>query len=319
MNERILSLLKKHAGFISGEEIARDSGLTRAAVWKHIQELRAYGYDIDAVPHCGYRLRAIPDKLYPWEIAEHLKTSFLGKHFFYFDAVDSTMSEAFQYALQHCPDGTVVAAEHQRKGRGRFQRHWVSPAGKGLYFSFILRPPLSPQEVSKLTLLCSVACRAALASVAGLEGTVKWPNDILINEKKICGILTEVNADQDTVHFVIIGIGINVHMSEPLLPPQATSIYAETGQATARAELLKKILEEIEHRYFLFQKKGFAPIREEWRSHCSLWGKRVKIQLLNSHVEGQAVDIDEDGCLLIRTDHGFMHRVLSGDITPVKM
>lgn len=318
MRKDVLFFLKDHEGFISGEDIASKLNISRASIWKHIHELREQGYEIEAVPHLGYRLVSIPDKLYPWEISYRLKTSFLGKHYFYFDEVTSTMEEAFQYALEQSPEGTVVVAEQQKKGRGRFNRAWISPRDKGIYFSFILRPKLSPQEVSKITLLCSIGCVRALSAITGLQCAVKWPNDILVNNKKICGILTELNADQDTVHFVTVGIGINVHTAAQHLPSGATSIFLETGKKILRADLLKKTLEEIESCYRSFLRDGFDTLREEWRSHCSLWGKQIKVHLLNSTIEGQAIDIDAQGCLLIRNNFGLIEKVTSGDVATLE-
>jgi len=314
MREDILLLLKDHSGYVSGEDIAVKLKISRASIWKYVQELRSYGYLVDAVPHLGYKLTEVPDKLYPWEIAYDLHSKFLGKNFYYLDTVDSTMEEAFHYGLNNCPEGTVIAADYQLKGRGRFNRIWVSPKAKGLYFSFILKPELSPQEVSKLTLLAGVGCLRAFASIAGLKCSVKWPNDILVHGKKLCGILTEVHADQDRVHFVVVGVGINVNASEKQIPDSATSIFLETGHKMLRQDVLKRVLENIETAYCSFLQDGFAHIRQEWAQSCDLWGKRIKVHLPHRTIEGQALDIDENGCLIIRTDFGLHERIVSGDI-----
>lgn len=314
MREDVLFFLKDRHGYVSGEDIAAKLEISRASIWKHIQELRNLGYRIDAVPHLGYRVTAIPDKLYPWEVTPRLKTKFLAKTYEYHETVDSTNEIVFRKGLEQAPEGLVVAAEHQTKGRGRFNRLWESPRGKGLYFSFLLRPNLAPPEVSKLTLAVSVGCVRALSETAELHCSVKWPNDLLAHNKKICGILTEINSDQDTVHFAVVGVGLNVHMAEKHLPARATSVFIETGKKVSRTELLRKILQEVETSYLVLLHKGFDPIREEWRNSCSLWGKRIRVHLLRGAVEGQAVDIDTDGCLIIRTDFGLLEKVTAGDI-----
>ncbi len=318
MREDVLFFLKDHPGYLSGEDIAARLKISRASIWKNIQELRNFGYHIDAVPHLGYRLASVPDKLYPWEVTHNLNTRFLGKHYEYHDTLDSTNEAAFRKALAHCPEGLVIAAEHQKKGRGRFNRVWESPKGKGLYFSFVLKPSLSPSEVSKLTLAVSVGCLRALSEVAELKCSVKWPNDILVQRRKLCGILTEIHSDQDTVHFVVVGVGINVHAAEKQLPENATSIFVETGRKILRQELFRKTLEEIESVYLLLIKEGFGAIRQEWCKSCSLWGKRIRVQRLHTAIEGQALDIDAEGSLIIRTDFGLLEKVLSGDIATLE-
>lgn len=319
MNEDVLLLLRNNSGYVSGEDIAAKLKISRASIWKHVQELRSYGYLVDAVPHLGYKLSEIPDKLYPWEISYNLNTRFLGKTFHYLDTVDSTMEEAFHYGLNNCPDGTVVAADYQLKGRGRFNRVWVSPKAKGLYFSLVLRPDLSLQEIPKLTLLAGVGCLRAFASIAGLKCSVKWPNDIFVHNKKLCGILTEIHADQDRVHFVVIGIGINVNSSDKQIPHTATSIALETGHKMLRQDVLKIVLEHSEEAYCAFQQEGFASLRQEWAQSCNLWGKRIKVHLPHRSIEGQALDIDENGCLIIRTDYGLHEKIISGDIATLEV
>jgi BirA family biotin operon repressor/biotin-[acetyl-CoA-carboxylase] ligase len=318
MENKILILLRKEEGYLSGEEISEHFGLTRAAVWKHIEELRCLGYEIEAVPHLGYKLVTIPDKLLADEISWELKTKVMGKRIFCFESLDSTMDTAYELGMKNSPEGTLVCSETQKKGRGRMGRSWFSPRHKGLYFSLILRPDILPNEAPKLTILSAVAVREAIKELTGLEALIKWPNDILIHDKKVGGILTEMQAETDEVKFVVIGVGINVNTEKFLLPPRASSLKEEKGEEIFRIELLKEILRKIEKYYFLFQDKGFSPLAREWKEHSGILGHHIKILSHHKTIEGEAVDLDSDGALLVRKDSGFIEKVLAGDVIKVR-
>ena len=205
MQERIIQFLKMSDGYISGEEISQRLKMSRAAIWKYMQELRAQGYEIAAVPHLGYQLVTCPDKLLALEIQAGLNTKVIGKKIIVMDAVTSTMDEAFRLGMENCPEGTVVCAESQSKGRGRLGRTWSSPKARGLYFSVVLRPQLPLNQLAQLTLMSAVALAEAIESISELKPLIKWPNDLLLEDRKLAGILTELRAESDQVKFVVVG------------------------------------------------------------------------------------------------------------------
>jgi BirA family biotin operon repressor/biotin-[acetyl-CoA-carboxylase] ligase len=314
MHEKIVHFLKSTDGYISGEEISQSLNISRAAIWKHMQELRDQGYDIVAVPHLGYQLMSLPDKLYPHEIKFKLPTKKLGKKVYYFDTVSSTMDEAFRLAMEGSEEGTLVCAETQTKGRGRMGRVWTSPKGKGIYLSLILRPKLSPTDVSQLTLLSAVVVAEVVRSFSGINARIKWPNDILVDNKKLVGILTEMNAEIDRVKFVIVGMGINVNTPLNLMPPQSTSLKAETDKSFSRVDLIKEILKNMEAWYERYQQQGFEPVHKRWKELSSTLGKNIRVNDSNKVTKGKAVDIDSDGGLLIRSESGELIKKITGDV-----
>ncbi|MDD2752444.1 MAG: biotin--[acetyl-CoA-carboxylase] ligase [Candidatus Omnitrophica bacterium] len=314
MQEKILEILKSKSGYVSGEEISSHLKVSRQALWKHIQELRDLGYDIIAVPHLGYQLVELPDRLFPQEVTSGLETKFIGKNIHYQESVSSTMDLALELGMQGAPEGSVVLAESQSKGRGRLGRSWISPKYKGIYLSLILRPKISPLQSPLLTILCAVGLCEAIKEATQIEPQIKWPNDILINQKKIAGILTELNAEMDEVRFVAIGIGLNVNTEKKDLISTATSLKEELGQELNRVELLRAIFRKIESNYLLFRENKRREIIEKWRDYNTTLGKRVKILFHHQHLEGQAVDIDPDGALLVRKDSGVIQKITSGDV-----
>lgn len=314
MQEKIIELLKRKQDYISGEEISRYLKISRQALWKHIQELKEMGYDIVAVPHLGYRLVSSPDRLFPSEILSHLNTKFIGKKIYYFDGVSSTMDITIQLGIKGASEGTLVLAEAQTKGRGRLGRVWFSPKYKGIYLSLILKPKILPNQAPILTLLTAVSICEAIKEITGIEVQIKWPNDILIHNKKLGGILTELNAEMDETRFVIIGIGLNVNNDTKTLPAGATSLKEQEKENINRIDLLQEILRKTEANYLLFKEKGSYPIIEKWRQYSITLGKRVKVICQKEHLEGTAIDIDIDGGLLVRKDSGVTEKVMAGDV-----
>ena len=314
MKEKILHYLSKEQDHISGDQISKHLGISRQGLWKHIQDLKDSGYGIVAVPHLGYRLESSPDRLFPFQVYQGLNTKLIGKKVYYYEYLDSTMDLAMQLSLKSAPSGTVVLAESQTKGRGRLGRSWHSPKYKGIYLSLILRPAVSPLVSPLLTLLSAVSICEAVKTVSGLEAQIKWPNDVFIGNKKFTGILTEMNAELDKINFVVIGIGLNVNNDKKSLIAQATSLKEQGGQTINRIFLLQELLRRIEHNYFLLEEKGSKAITEKWRSNSLTLGKRVKVYCQSKHIEGFAVDIDNDGGLLIRKDSGLIQKVSSGDV-----
>ncbi len=317
MQNKIIHFLKTNTDYLSGEEISRHLKISRAGIWKYIQELRRKGYAIDAVPHLGYRLVSCPDKLLPIEIQSGLRAKILGHDVRYFDSVDSTMDVAFQLGVEGASEGTVVCAESQAKGKGRLGRGWTSPKSKGIYMSVILRPSLAPTDVARFTLLSAVAVCEAVARFSGVTVKIKWPNDILVGDKKLAGILTEMSAEMDRVRFIVIGIGINVSTPLSQLPPNATSIKKEMKKKVSRVVLFQDILWSLENWYSCSRTQGFVPVIKRWKELSSTLGQHIRLVDQSGDIEGQAVDLDEYGGLMIRGHDGLIVKKMSGDVIPV--
>lgn len=312
--DKILSLLKKKEGYTSGEDISAHLKISRQALWKHIQDLKDSGYTIEAVPHLGYRLQASPDRLFEFEVARGLNTKILGRKLFYFDTLTSTIDMAMDLGVKGASSGTLILAEAQTKGKGRLGRSWFSPKYKGLYMSLILRPDMLPTQAPILTLLAAVSICEAIKFVSGLDTWIKWPNDILINNKKLCGILTQVVAETDKIDFVIISAGVNVNNEKKSLIATATSLKEQKKEEVSRVLLLQEILRRLEENYIVLEKKGAGQILEKWRQHNTTLGRRVKVYCQHKHSEGEALDIDIDGGLLVRNDNGITEKVMAGDV-----
>jgi len=317
MQERIIQFLKESDGYISGEEISQRLKMSRAAIWKHMQELRSQGYEIAAVPHLGYQLVSCPDKLLSFEIQSGLNTKIIGKEIIVLDTVTSTMDEAFRIGNEHCPEGTVVCAEAQTKGRGRMGRAWTSPKGRGLYFSFVLRPRLPLNQLAQLTLMSAVALAEAIEVIeviSELKPQIKWPNDILLDGSKLAGILTELRAESDQVKFVVIGIGLNINTPIHQLVPGAASLKVAAGESFNRAHVFQAILRSLEKWYLKLLRHEFPQVMEEWKKRSATLNKRVRITDPAGIIEGVAVDLDQDGALLIRKDNGLIIKKTAGDV-----
>lgn len=319
MDEKILSIFRKNSGrHISGEDLSEELGVSRTAVWKHIEELRKIGYNIEAEPHLGYRLIAAPDRLLASEISWGLDIEVVGKKILSFDIVESTMDIAYSLAIKTKDEGVCVFAEAQKKGRGRIGRDWQSPGHKGIYLSVILRPDILPNETSKITLMVAVSVATVMRLKFGLQALIKWPNDVLLKGKKVCGILTEMNAESDKVRFLVVGIGVNVNSSPVELKGAAISIKEALGHRVDRIDFAKSLLSELDRHYAIFNKDGFAAILNEWRNFSATLGRRVKVDYKSRQVEGEALDVDEAGALLVRDDNGFIERIFAGDVTFVR-
>lgn len=315
---RILELLRRQEGFLSGEDIGRELSITRAAVWKGIKKLREEGYEIEAVTNRGYRLTN-PETMYnKRELEQGLKTKTMGQTIYFYEETDTTNNRARELALEGAPEGTLVVAEKQTAGRGRRGKVWESPLGTGIWMSLVLRPQIAPTEASVLTLLCGLATAEAIEAETGLSAGIKWPNDILINGKKAVGILTEMDCEMSEVHFVIPGIGINVNTAS--FPPEiaeiATSLYLECGKTVSRRRLVHKVLERLEEHYETFLRTGsFAAMLEDYRKHCITLGKEVHV-LGREPFFAEALDITPEGELLVRrADNGKEEVVFSGEVS----
>lgn len=319
MRSQILNLLKQAGdNFLSGEYLAETLNVSRTAIWKHIKALRDSGYDIESVPRNGYRLLHSPDLLSAEEMKNSLSTKILGSDIKYFTTTDSTNNQAKKLALDGAVDGTIVISEEQNGGRGRLSRSFFCPKYKGVWFSVILRPDFLPQEAPKCTLLAAVAVTKAIYDVTGVKVGIKWPNDILYNGKKLVGILTEMSAEMERINYIVLGIGIDVNISVEETPEDIrdimTSLSQITGKKVSRLELLNKLLYHLEQLYIMAQKQSFAPILDEWRKYSITLNQEIKVISGNDVTYGEAVDIDDDGALLVKIN-GQIKRVLAGDVS----
>jgi BirA family transcriptional regulator, biotin operon repressor / biotin---[acetyl-CoA-carboxylase] ligase len=308
----------KEGQFISGQRLAETLRCSRTAVWKHIEDLRREGFEVEAIRNKGYRLRKTTESVNADEIRLGLKTSFIGQSIFYEDIVDSTQIIAHRLSNEGANEGTIVIAEEQTLGRGRMDRKWYSPKYTGVWMSIILRPKIPLQEAPQLTLLTAVAVVLAIEELTDLSPQIKWPNDILLNGKKVTGILTELQAEADQINSVIIGIGINVNQKQedflPELRSIATSIAIEHGNMLNRAALIRSVLVHLEKLYLLFLEKGFYPIKLLWESHAISIGKVLRAKTLTAVIEGKALGITDQGVLQIEDQAGKVHLIYSADI-----
>jgi len=320
LKETILRLLKERSPeYVSGEEICRLLNVTRTAVWKHIQSLRENGYEIEARSRAGYLLTGVPDRLFPEEIGQGLSTRFLGRNILYCDSVPSTNNLAKELAAQGAADGTIVVAEEQTSGKGRLGRQWSSVKYKGLFFTVILYPPLIPSEANVLTLMTAVAMAEAIRNETGVAAGIKWPNDLLVDGKKICGILVELSAEMERINYIVVGVGVNVNQEESDFPEEvrlnATSLKAHTGAGISRVKLLQSFLKEFEKWYDISLAQGFAPALSRWKEMSVSLNCPVRISNPKSSWDGWAEDIDNDGALLVRLPGGELKRAISGEVS----
>ncbi|WP_405379350.1 biotin--[acetyl-CoA-carboxylase] ligase [Phascolarctobacterium sp.] len=320
MRKKILELLRASGNVpLSGEEISHQLEVSRTAIWKHIQTLKNEGYEIDSVPKKGYILKEAPNRLFPQEILSHLQTKWLGRSICYEDSVASTNNVAKLLANQGCENGLLVVAEEQSGGKGRLSRGWVSPHAKGIWFSVVLKPPFLPQEASKCTLLAAVAVVKAINKLAGVEAAIKWPNDILLMGRKLVGILTEMNAEFGHINYVVIGTGINTNTTVDDFPdevkPLAVCVAEAAKEPFTRVQLLCDILQNMEDLYEQAVSEGFAPVLAEWRKYSCTLGQEVKVIAPDMTYFGQAVDIDDEGLLMVRKEDGTMEKVVAGDVS----
>lgn len=320
IDAHILSALRATPEGVSGADLSRKLGVSRAAVWAHIEELRKIGYEIEAGPHLGYRLLGVPDVLHADDIHSRLgKTRVIGRQIQVFEETTSTNDLMARIARSGEKEGMVIFAESQTKGRGRMGRTWISPARKGLWFSILLRPAIQPQAATQLTIAAANSLVRGIKAQTGVNADIKWPNDVLINGKKIAGILTEMSAELDNLKELILGVGIDVNLETSEFPPElrkiATSIRIESGQMVDRAGLAVAILRELDKDYEHIQRGDFETIADEWLRHCTTIGAQVSIRVGDRIVRGLAEALDADGALLLRGQHGHLERIIGGDVT----
>ncbi|QGU96686.1 biotin--[acetyl-CoA-carboxylase] ligase [Clostridium bovifaecis] len=320
MKEEIISLLKENENsFISGEKISSSLGVTRAAIWKHIKAIREDGYEIESVSRKGYRLISSPDLLSLEEIKPSLTTKLIGKDIKYLDSIDSTNNEAKRLASEGTPEGTIVISEEQISGRGRLGRNWVSLKYKGIWMSIILRPDIEPMYVPEITQIAAAAvCK--VTRELGIETYIKWSNDIILNYKKVCGILTEMSGEINKVNYVVVGIGMNVNIEEDEFPEEvkstATSLKIEQGVSIRRKELVAKILNKFEELYEEFiTENSIKTSIEICRRYSILIGKNIRIINRGNETIAEAIGLSDEGKLIVRYENGKVEEIISGEVS----
>ncbi len=316
--DKILRLLRSSpADFLSGEKLARKTGISRTMVWKHIKSLEQEGFGIEAVPSQGYRITSEPDTLRKTDILQGLRTKFMGRTLHLHPVIASTNTLAMEMASVSSPEGTAIIAETQTAGKGRIGRTWISPKGN-LYFSVVLKPDIPLQKAPLITLMGAVAVASTVQSMLALQAVIKWPNDVLIGQKKICGLLTEMSAEQDRIKHIVLGVGVNVNMDLDAIPSDVrknvTTLASEAGKNIRRTPLLCQLLLDLEHWYRVFLEDEES-VLSEWKKLNVTIGNRVTVRSLKDTREGLAQGIDREGRLVIRLDDGSEVHVASGDVT----
>jgi BirA family biotin operon repressor/biotin-[acetyl-CoA-carboxylase] ligase len=317
---RILELLKQNKElFLSGEDISRQIGITRAAVWKYIKQLQSEGYLIKSVSNNGYKLVNCPDILTYEEICENLKTDIIGHKIIHFDSIDSTNNKAKELAEKGEPEGTVIISEAQTSGKGRVGRQWYSQAYQGICLSVILRPNIDLLSVPLITqIACAAICKATIKITDGVQ--IKWPNDLLLGGRKFCGILTESSGEIDKVNYIIVGIGINVNQEKNDFPEslekKATSLKIETTNYISRKNFVCDIFYELEKMYMEYKENGIMDdVIDYCRKFSSVIGKQIKVERNGTGSRAKAVDINNRGELLVEFENGNTESISTGNIS----
>ena len=320
---QVLQVLKEnHGQFVSGISLANRLGISRTAVWKHIRSLKAQGYHILSHPKTGYSLVHVPDLLTPEEILPLLRTAWLGRDYHYIHRVSSTNDAVLRIAADGGPHGATVVAEEQTQGRGRLRRPWISPPGTGIYVSFLLTTPIPVRNAPLTTLVAALALTRVIRRDYALPAAIKWPNDVLIGSRKLSGILTEIQSDQELTKFIVIGVGINVSQTAADLsgefryPP--TSIALEAGRPVSRKEVLLSFLAEFETQFAVFLEKGFSSLLGELEAVSAILGKNITIHSGNVETYGRVSGFTPDGALRLLTGDGREETFWVGDITRVE-
>ena len=317
----ILTLLRNSRDYVSGQQLCDQFGVSRTAVWKAINQLKEEGYRIEAVSHKGYRLLESPDVLSRSEVLSRLKTKWAGQQLFYLEETGSTNIDAKRYAEEGEPHGTTVIAEKQNAGRGRRGKYWESPPGSAIYMTIMLKPDFAPDKASMLTLVMALSVAEAITEATGLQAGIKWPNDVVVNKKKVCGILTELNVETDYIRHVVIGVGINVNNGAPEEFPEeiretATSLRIEAGTPFSRAELLERVLERFEKNYDTFVTTlDLRLLIEAYGRYLLNLNMEVNVLDPKGSYTGVARGISTTGELLVEKEDGEMKTVYAGEVS----
>lgn len=319
MKDKVLNALKNSkTEFISGEKLSEELGVSRTTVWKNIKTLREEGYKIESYSKKGYRLKKSADTVSEVEIEPYLKTEFIGRNYIYLEEVDSTNEEVKRVQSEY-DEGLVIIAEEQTAGKGRLGRNWESPSKKGIYMSILLKPDIMPQEAYKLTQIAAASVVLAFKAL-GVESKIKWPNDIVIDGKKVSGILTEMSGELMSLDYIVVGIGINTGFEEEDLVEEikakATSISIEKEEELSRKQLVAEVLNQFEYLYSDFIESGNIDSSiEVCKENSAVLGKEIAIVRKNSRKIRKAVDIDEDGALIVEGPDGETERIVTGEVS----
>lgn len=318
MKDEILQLLKTSDSYISGQRLCDEFGVSRTAVWKVMEQLKKEGYEIEAVRNRGYRLKSSPDVLSEAEIKSVLSTRWAGQSMICYGETDSTNIRAKEAGEQGALHGTLFVADKQTAGKGRRGRTWTSPSGESIYMSLLLRPELTPSKAPMLTLVMGLSAAEAVRDLTGADVGIKWPNDIVVNKKKICGILTEMATEIQYVNYIVIGIGINVNRQEfpEELRQSATSLYLETGKKWKRADIIAEVLEKFEKNYEIFLHSGdLSGLREAYNAILVNYNQPVKVLEPQHEYEAVAEGINQSGELLVTLPDGQRRAVFAGEVS----
>lgn len=302
MKSRILKILRHSEDIVSGQALSAQLGISRVSVWKHVQKLQELGYVI-ASSAKGYRLEYSPDEPYPWEFPEQ------ESKIIYYEELSSTMDVAKDLARKGCPDFTTVVAGRQVGGRGRLRRKWLSDKG-GLYFTMVLRPDLPPLLSFRVSFLASLTLAKTINDMFGVDARVKWPNDLLVDERKICGMLSELEAEAEQVAFINVGLGVNVNNDPSDIEPAATSLKAILGRKVSKKAILAQFLNAFEQR---MQTGGFDRVIEEWKAYTVTLNREVRVVTTREVFNGKAVDVDDSGALVLKCADGSIQKIFYGD------
>jgi BirA family biotin operon repressor/biotin-[acetyl-CoA-carboxylase] ligase len=317
---KILRILKASGNdFVSGEKISEELGVSRAAIWKYINVIKEDGYEIEAISRKGYRIISSPDKLTSEEIESLLRTKYIGENIIYYESVGSTNSKAKELAEGGQEHGTVIISEEQTLGRGRLGRNWVSPKYKGIWMSIILRPNIITKNISLITLIGAAAVQKAIMKMEIKTG-IKWPNDIVLGSKKVCGILTEMSGEIDHINYLVMGIGINVNLEEKDihkdLKSVATSLLIESGKHIDRKLLLANVLNIFEELYSDFVLNGnIKETIQVCRENSILIGSEIKLINRGEVTIAKAINISDSGELVIENNKGNIENIVSGEVS----
>ena len=315
---KILKVLRGTKDYISGQELCEQLGVSRTAVWKYMKQLKEEGYEIQAVQNKGYRLVEVPDVLGESEIKSRMNTRWVGREVYFYEEIDSTNTQAKRLAEEGAVSGTLVVSDCQTKGKGRRGRVWESPKGTALYMTLMIRPQIRPERASMLTLVIGLSVVQAIRNVLKVEVGIKWPNDVVLNKKKLVGILTEMNAQMDYIEYLVLGVGINANTKEfpPEIQDKATSLQIELGYPVNRAELVAETMKCFENYYEIFEKtQDLSGLMEAYQEVLVNYNQPVRVLEPGNEYSGIARGINELGELLVERENGVVETVYAGEVS----
>lgn len=318
MKTELLKILRENGEYVSGQQLCEQFGVSRTAVWKVIRQLKEEGYEIEAVKNKGYRIVEAPDVMTAEEVKSRIHTKWMAQNCLYLDSIDSTNNYAKRIAEEGAVDGTLVLADEQTGGKGRRGRTWETPKGVNIAMTLLLRPQIRPEHASRLTLLMAMAVAQGIRDVTGLSAGIKWPNDVVVNGKKVCGILTEMSAEVDYINYVVIGAGINVNQDS--FPEEiqhiAGSLSVELGEKISRAALTASVMETLERIYDVFlQTEDLSKLYKEYNEICVNRGHQIRVMEPGNEYTGETDGINENGELVVKKENGETVCVYAGEVS----